>query len=334
MKRACALLAALLLCLALAGCMDTMEQEEQPQEPFWNLPAQPEEEEKTGFTAFSLPYYEGQSLDPIDCADGVSLTISSLLYEGLFALDGQFEPYHVLCADFSVDRTKKVYTFYIRPDALFSDGSAVTANDVLATYRRAQESARYGARFANVTGMRVSRGALVITLAKPDSAFPALLDIPVTRSNAGRYAVPPGTGMYTFSDGEDGVCLLRNEYHTIGAPGPLERIPLVSAKDADSAAYLFSAGSVNLLRADLTSDTPASSLSSVDFADAPTTTLLYLGFQLGREIPGDMMLRRMLGQAVNRSELCATLLSGHALAARFPISPLALKVFALQSRLQ
>ena len=42
-------------------------------------------------TSFALPYLKGETADPITCPDGAQLTLGTLLYEGLFALDGQFE---------------------------------------------------------------------------------------------------------------------------------------------------------------------------------------------------------------------------------------------------
>ena len=35
-------------------------------------------------TEFSLPYLSSQTLDPINCIDGVQQNVSALLYEGLF----------------------------------------------------------------------------------------------------------------------------------------------------------------------------------------------------------------------------------------------------------
>ena len=37
--------------------------------------------------SFSLPYWSGQTLDPITCPDGSQQDLAALLYEGLFELD-------------------------------------------------------------------------------------------------------------------------------------------------------------------------------------------------------------------------------------------------------
>lgn len=89
---------------------------------------------------FSLPYSAEQTLDPVTCPDGIQQTVGALLYEGLFALDEQWEPQKVLCSDYTYDPVSFTYTFSLRNDVTFSDGSPLTAADVAATLQRAKTS--------------------------------------------------------------------------------------------------------------------------------------------------------------------------------------------------
>ncbi len=316
LRRAAALV--LLLSLLLCGCWAEEEAED-----FWEPEPPPAEEPAPlKITAFALPYLSGQTLDPITCADGVQHTLGTLLYEGLFSLDERFEPQPCLCADHTRSDDGLTYTFTLRGDVTFSDGSALTLPDVLATYRRAAGSERYGARFANVASMRLSGGALVITLRRPDGRFPALLDIPVVRSGSEGSLVPSGTGPYYFVTDSEGPCLARSANWWRGTLLPLERIPLVSAKSADTVSYLFSSYEVHLLCSDLTGTGAPAPVSGAEIADVPTTDLLYLGFNAARELTADGALRRTMGLAVDRASLADAFFAGHAAAAQFPISPL------------
>ena len=175
----CALALALLLSLLLARCWPSPA--EPDEDDFWDDSPPPQEDDAalTPITSFALPYLQGVTLDPLTCPDGIQQTLGALLYEGLFVLDGTFAPQNVLCARYEHNDACTSYTFYLREGVVFSDGSPLTAADVLAALRRAQQSERYGARLANVASMRVSGGALVVTLSRPDSAFPALLDSPI-----------------------------------------------------------------------------------------------------------------------------------------------------------
>lgn len=321
MRRLCLSLCAAVLCLFLSGCWEADIPAEA--EDFWDYT--PEEtvsssEIVTRASVFTLPFLSSQTMDPITCSDGAQQVVGSLLYEGLFALDEHFEPQPVLCS--RVDRSEDglTYTFYLREGVAFTNGDALTPSDVTAAYRRAQISERYSARFANVASMRAGRGAVVISLIQPDSAFPALLDIPIVQSGTEKDTTPLGTGPYLFQTDDSGPCLVRNEAWWNGT-APLPRIELASAKDADTAVYLFSAQSAHLLTADLLSPTTAASVGGADMTDAPTTSLLYLGINTSAAPLSDPALRRAMGLGLDRGTIAATLLAGHAQEAQFPISP-------------
>lgn len=320
MRRAVALVLALALCLGLAGCW---EAETTPQD-FWELETEetePTVERNTKATVFTLPYLNSQTLDPVACSDGVQQVVGSLLYEGLFRLDEQFAPQPLLCASFTHSANGLTYTFTLRDGVTFSNGAALTASDVLSTYRRAQASERYAARFANIVSMRVNRNTFVVTLKQADGALPALLDIPIVKSGTEKDPVPLGTGPYLFLTDETGSWLVRNEGWWRGETVSPERIALASAKDADTAVYLFSAENAHLLTADLLSETSAASLGGVDITDAPTTTMLFLGFNAKKPALADKSMRTAMGAAFDREAIVETLLAGHAGAAQFPISP-------------
>lgn len=321
MKRLLIFALLLALCLPLSGCLDA--EDEEP-EDFWELeePIEIEEPAPEEPTVFTLPYLSSQSLNPITCSDGVQQMAASLLYEGLFTLDEHFVPQNALCSSYVKSGNGLSYTFTLRDGVVFTDGSALTPADVVSAYRRAQVSDRYAARFANITGIRAGRNTVILTLARADSALPALLDIPIIKSGTDKYPVPVGTGPYRFGSDEKGDCLLRNASWWGGGEGLPERIALAAAKDAGAAAYLFSANRAHLLTADLLSDSPAASIGGVELTDAPTTTLYYLGFNAKKgAATADRTLRAAMGAALDREAIIASLLANHADAARFPISP-------------
>ncbi len=130
----------------------------------------------------ALPWYPELSLDPITCADGVQQTAAALLCEGLFELDETFTPQPLLCASYTQDPSGTAYTFLLRPGALFSDGTPLTAGDVADTLRRAQSSGRYGARLRDVSSITAGDGSVSVQLSSPNTAFPALLDRIVLRA--------------------------------------------------------------------------------------------------------------------------------------------------------
>ena len=275
----------------------------------------------TQITSFALPYLQGVTLDPITCPDGMQQTLGALLYEGLFVLNESFAPQNVLCSRYEHNDDCTSYTFYLRDGVSFSDGSSLTASDVLATLRRAQESERYSARFANVASMRTSNGALIVNLMRADSAFPALLDIPIVKSGSEKNTVPLGTGPYLFVTDSDGACLKQNPDWHSDVTLPFERIELRAVKDTDTASYLFSSREVHLLSADLTSSTGDLRSADTALTDYATANMIYLGFNTQRAPLSDASLRSALAGAIDRATITTGYLAGHAEAARFPLSP-------------
>lgn len=322
-RRLSALLCAFVLALSLCGCW---AEESDDDSEFWEdeLPVADDGDEApsvTPITSFALPYLQDVTFDPITCPNGMQQTLVSLLYEGLFTLDASFEPQNVLCSRYTVNDEKTLYTFYLQENVRFSDGSSLTANDVLATLRRAAQSERYGARFANVASMRVSNGAIVISLTRANSAFPALLDIPIVKSGSERSSVPLGTGPYLYVTGGDHAFLKRSGEWWQGKSMPLESIELRAVKDADTASYLFSSREVHLLSSDLTSGEIELRTADTDITDHATANMIYLGFNTQRTLLADAALRSAIAGAIDRATVSAGYLAGHATAARFPIAP-------------
>lgn len=322
-RRLMALALALVLALSLTGCW---EDEAEPDD-FWDGALPQEDEtparEPARISEFTLPYLTGQTLDPVTCIDGVQQTVGALLYEPLFynppAAEAETQLWLCLHAESSDYLT---WVFSLRSDVTFSDGSPLTANDVLATYRRAAASERYGTRFAKVASMKArDTHTLVITLTRANCFFSRLLDIPVVKSGTENDLVPLGTGPYVYTGGTDGAALTVNERWWRDAALPLGRIALAAAKDNDTALSLFASRSVHFLCLDPTGTGARTVGGAVELHDVPTTTMQYLGFNLGRTPLGSAAVRRAMSGLIDREELVSSRLSGHGTAAQLPLLP-------------
>ena len=327
MKRLALLLA---LALALSGCAALPEPDdlEEDWENYQQIPPEPEQTppepaEPEYPAAFSLPYHRNHTLDPVTCGEGVQETVASLLYEPLFALNGRFQPEPVLCESWSWDDTGLVCTLTLREGVTFSDGSALTARDVVETLQRAQESERYAYRLRGVSSIAASRsGQVVMTLAAPNQGLPALLDIPIIKRTTAEQMVPIGTGPYILTSGGEGDFLEARENWWQQKSLPVETIPLVPAKDWDTALYLFSSGRVELLTVDPTGD-PSLVTGKPQVTGQPTTILQFIGFNTAEDrLFSSPALRTLFSQGIDRETLVHAQLVQLALAAQFPISPL------------
>lgn len=322
MRRVKITAAALAAACLLAGCAQT----EPPEEPEDMLPSfgleEPEEEEETLLPErFALPYMPGQSLDPLECADGMQQAAASLLYEGLFRLDGRFEPQPCLCVSYTHDESASRYTFALREGVVFSDGSPLTARDVKASLDRARESERYRSRLSGIASVSVQGDSVTVSLSSPNAALAALLDVPIVKSGVQDGPAPLGTGPYFYAEEETGAYLIANQSWWRGEGQPAERIALVEAADEAAMLYRFSSHEVQLITADLTGVTAVSTTGSVGCVDAETSVLQYVGCNASRAPLDSPALRRCLSAGINRANVSGAYLSGHGRPAAFPVSP-------------
>ena len=321
MKRSLLCLPLVLILLCSTGCSDW----EAADDPLGELSSfyqmENDEPEPEPLTTLTLPYVSGETLDPVTATDTVQQTVGALLYEGLFALDQQFQPQPVLADSWEYDSQRLVWTIRIRADALFSDGSAVTAQDVAATLERARTSARYAQRLEDVTGVAARNGAVMIWLSRPLSTLPCRLDIPVVKSGTESRAVPVGSGPYVFAQDDGGAYLTASTLWWQDAAVPLTEIRLQHCKDRDSALYAFSSREIQLLVLDLTASDGTGVSGSGDYTEIPTPVMQFIGMNTRRTALEDPALRRALSAGIDRATLVSSCLLGQGTAAQLPASP-------------
>ena len=126
MRKIIAALLAAALCLGLAGCGLAPEPEVPPTPTPSATPA-PEPAE------FALACYPSAGFHPITGTNRTNLNLAGLVYEGLFELDQEFQVHNVLCASYTVSEDGLIWSFRLRPGVTFSDGSALTAADVVSS---------------------------------------------------------------------------------------------------------------------------------------------------------------------------------------------------------
>ena len=153
-----------------------------------------------GVQTLTLPYSHDDTLNPYAAVTEVNLNLASLLYDSLTVLDATQKPQLSLAAEVAVaDATHLVVT--LRQDAVFSDGSAVTATDVERSFQQAKNSANYKTLLANVSAAKGNdkKRQITFTLAAADPNGAACLTFPVIKAStltdkAGE--VPMGGGLY------------------------------------------------------------------------------------------------------------------------------------------
>ena len=280
--------------------------------------SQPPEPSQGTPNPFALAWDPEDTLDPL-LAGNANQLLADLVFEGLFALDASFTPRPVLCASYVQAEDGLSWTFTLRGDVTFSDGTPLTAGHAAASLNAARASALYGARLAQVEEVSAGEGTVTVLLSAPNGALPALLDIPIFLCPEEGY--PLGTGPYRFDDSSGELCLRAVDRWWQRTSLPLDTVLLRPTPSADRRIAAFDTGLVTLVDTDLTGTNSLGYSGHCETWDYPTTALLYLGFNTLSGPCRDPILRQALSRGIERTSLAASLLSGHAEPSVLPVSP-------------
>jgi peptide/nickel transport system substrate-binding protein len=83
-----------------------------------------------------VPHADLTVLDPTVSSATITADHSYMVYDTLFALDDKLQPKPQMVESWSVSDDKLVYRFVLRDGLLFHDGTAVTADDCVASIKR------------------------------------------------------------------------------------------------------------------------------------------------------------------------------------------------------
>lgn len=322
MKRILALcLIACLLCALLPGCAV----EEGPYIPTGDalddstVTTDPPEQAGQELT---LIYYPDRSLNPYTATDYTNRVLLSLMYQGLFAVDRDYQVQPVLCEKYSVSPDLKTYTFYLCK-AWFSDGTAVTAQDVVQSLSAARYGTYYAGRFRHIDSIYAKNDAVVIELDTAFENLPILLDIPIVKASEVTAKVPTGTGPYLMEELATGKQLRRQAawWCKSACVATAPTIALTEATSINQIRDSFEFGSVDLVCADPGAETYADYRCDYEIWDCQTGMMLYLVCHNDSWLFHDATLRKALTHAIDRAALVEEFYRGFATAASLPAAP-------------
>jgi peptide/nickel transport system substrate-binding protein len=179
-------------------------------------------------------------VNPLLAISDADRDLTALTYAGLMGISGTGALIPVIAEKYSVSDDGKTYTFTLRTNARFSDGSPITADDVVFTVQKTQDPALKSPQFANwsgVTALATDAHTVTFTLTKPYAPFlenttlgilPARLwrNIPNEQFPFSTLAIEPiGAGPYvperiSRDSGAliTGYTLSANKYYALGKP--------------------------------------------------------------------------------------------------------------------
>ncbi len=270
------------------------------------------------------------SLDPGDAYDFAAWEVLSHLYTGLTRqVPGTVDYELALAESYSVSNDRMTYTFTLRPDAPFDDGTPITAQtfvDSITRTRALKRSAAQAIEDVVDTVEADDEGRLVFHLEQPVPYFLALLALPpyfpqhptlVATGDPQPFAEGLiSNGPYTLVtfDIGDEIVLAANPAYTLG-PAPLtSTIVLRAFARAQDLREALLGGEIDLAwRALFTSDlTILQNTDGIQLVDAPSTRVFYLNFNHTRDPFEDPFAREGVTLLIERASLIREALHGFA----------------------
>ena len=314
MKR---LLALILLLALLTGCA----------RPNSYIPGltKPSESQKPGQSQLPekkelrLPCNLESSFYPYDATDRSNRSLLSLIYQGLFTVDADYNVSPVLCGGYQMSQDMRVWKFYIA-EATFSDGHGVTARDVAASLNRSQTGGFYAGRLAHVKSiLALDDECVEITLNIPMNNLPLLLDIPIIKESQLEEPVPLGTGPYILEDVETGKQLRRQPGWWCNASLPISAqvIPLDHGVTQQELWDLYKFSGTSMVCTDAYVDFRG----DYELWESENGQFLYLSCNLDSPVFSKTAVRNALTHAIDRDTLVQKHYRGFAHSTTLPASP-------------
>lgn len=308
---------ALITIFALAGCgapadmppADTGAAPAVPGEnaPADTAPAAPAEPEKR----LCFACFPAESMNPFTCENIYNESLIKLVYEGLFALGGDFNPENRLCESYTSQEGKE-WVFDLKPGVHFHNGQALTAEDVV-----------YSLKYSGLIDGSVSAtGDMQVTvkLNHPNENLPSLLTCSVVPAGTAEEDRPAGTGPFKYTGYGENLSLSRYAaWHGETEKMPL-RIDLFPAQRIAEVTDGFGAGEVSAVITGYGAYQVGFTVDC-DIWDCPTTIMHYVGFNCHKGHCSDARLRYALQFAIDREAIVTDCLDSAAMEAVLPASP-------------
>ncbi|HRH55673.1 MAG TPA: peptide ABC transporter substrate-binding protein [Candidatus Paceibacterota bacterium] len=272
-------------------------------------------------------------VNPLLALSDADRDITALTYAGLMGIDGDGNLVPVLAERYRVSEDGTEYVFSLREDAVFSDGSPVTADDVVFTVEKAQDPALRSpelANWANIRAEALDARTVQFTLPQPYAPFlvdttlgilPAALwrNVPIDEFSFSPLMIDPvGAGPFEITrvtrDKDGSVTAYELKAFSGYAPGRpyLDRIRVKFYDTNTALQEAYDRGSID----------SAYGINVAGALRAPYSRIFGAFFNSDENpVLANSEVREALSLAVDRSRIVTDLLGGYATPLTGPVPP-------------
>ncbi len=283
----------------------------------------PEQTESTieATRSICLPYSKRDSLNPYKAETKQNTELAKLLFDPLIKINDSFDADLYIADSYSYESKKCTVNL---KDISFTDGSKLTSDDVVYSFRLAKESPAYSKQLASMSASAVDVSTVIFTLSYADPNMVNLLDFPIFKSGTAdlkdenNRTIPPiGCGRYYFAENDSLKLTANNGYYRgiINA----RTITLVDCPDSDSLSHYAASGTISAVYSDMSDN--AVPKKSGEYIKSPTTNMVFVGVNCGSDMLKDEKIRLAISSAIDRTDICTNGYYGYADPANSVFSP-------------
>ncbi|MCH2503608.1 MAG: peptide ABC transporter substrate-binding protein [Dehalococcoidia bacterium] len=297
-------------------------------------------------------YVDPPTLDPHLTTDATSAQVIVEIFGGLVTIDRNLDVVPDLAESWDISADGRVYTFRIRPDAVFHDGKPVTAEDVRWSLERVTDplteapnvdqylgdivgvDAKLAGDVLEISGVQVINGRTIeITIDASKSFFLAKMTYPTAfvldRENIEAnpknwFRKPNGTGPFKMTEYKVGETLIlsRHDAYHLG-PAKVAEVEMILSGGTSMLMYEndeIDIAGVGLADLDRLLE-PSHSLNAELTRAAPSFSVQYIGLNVNEPPLDDVKVRQALNLAIDKREIATIVLGDQVVPAKGILPP-------------
>lgn len=265
----------------------------------------------------TLGYYEDKSLNPFTTDSPTNKNLMTLVYDSLFLPSENYTVEPLIGVSFT--NNEKMLTVTLNSEAVFSDGSSISANDVVYSFNEAKNSKHYSGRLQNFSSAAAGVDSVTFTLVSPNIFAENCLTFPIVKSGTAEKNIPTGSGRYTLEKKDGNYQLVANEYSVRQEEMATKTISLVPITSDKGELYLLQTGDLTYFF-DNMSDGEYIKIRA-NTVRVPLNNMVYLGINSKTKALKDKNVKEAICYILDKNALCDSAYSGIATISDIPFNP-------------
>jgi len=264
---------------------------------------------------------EFKILDPYNTGSSADSAITASLFDSLIAMDVKGNIYPLVAKTWDVSADGLTYTFHLRDDVLFHNGSKLTSEDVAYSFERMKTSSYRTAQAQLIDRVEIV-DEYTINFILPNTVATFLMEIATsftcyskqaTEALGAEFSIKPvGCGPYRFVSMDSSQVVLEAFEDYYDGVAPINKIVYKVIPDASTALVALENGEV-----DLSDYVPAASYSIVEanqnltLLRVPYTRLMQFIMNVNKAPFDNVLVRQAIAHAIDKELLIDMTLEGY-----------------------